>query len=100
MDAYNILFVTHQEWQNYEQKSRYSNKIRRFWKRIIRSLPAYLKGEVSRKATKLIKQNLSNYSITGVTPYKFVTEGASAKLQNALDEFTVFVEQDVEGIVQ
>lgn len=95
----NYLFVKPEEWEEYELKTNCSNKIHKFWKQIIEKMPVHLQKELKMKSTNLLKFKNKNNEITGALPFKFYTKEGSEELQNYLQQFIVFIENDSKEIL-
>ena len=88
------IFVGKSEYEEYKLKARYSNKIKQFWKSMLRALPLKLRKEANNKFTDLVEDpNHQNFKITGAIPFHFKTRNGSEDLNSALKEFTVYVER-------
>lgn len=93
------LFVKEEEYEEYRLKGNKQNRIHRFWVEIINSLESSNKKEIKSKLTDLrLKGVEGKYNITGAKPYQFITRESSKELQEALDNFAIFVEYDTDQI--
>lgn len=92
----NYIFVKEYEYIDYSVKSNSKNRIRCFWKVILKDMPKSLYIEIVTKMTDLVPQSKGEFDINGVAPYQFETKDASEGLKRYLDSFAVFVEQDTE----
>lgn len=92
------IYATKKELTEYLQTSKRSNKIRRFWKHILASVPRNLYKEIRNRLVQLVEQNKDNYDITGVIVYKFEPQYSSKELLEYLHSYTVLVEEDTPEI--
>jgi hypothetical protein len=78
------LYVEIEDIYIYQYKVTVTGKIYKFWKQIIKRMPADLKREISSKPTKLVEANENG-------TYRFVTEEASRSLKDWLVKFKILV---------
>lgn len=90
----NYIFVKEAEFVDYTVKSNFKNRIRIFWKTILKDMSKSIYDEVVTKMTDLVLQNKGEFEINGAVPYQFETKNASQKLKEYLDQYAVFVEKD------
>lgn len=86
------IFVHKQVLEDYEVKSRRSNRIRRFYSQIFKEIPKDLVEEAKDKFINLEYSDEAQKGYTGVKAYRFKPRNCSNELKLFFSEFTVFVE--------
>jgi hypothetical protein len=95
-----FIFTKESEYKDYLMKSKIDNKIRIFFRDILRSMPKKLKQEINNSPTNLKDTNKFINRIIGAKEFSFITENSSKELKDYLSNFKVFVERDTPEIIK
>lgn len=86
------IYVTQNELTEFLTTSKRKNRIRAFWKYILKNMPAPIYNNIKKTPTKL-KQITNNNKIKGAIAYQFIPETHIQKTYNYLQQYLVIVEK-------
>lgn len=96
----NFIFAKEEEYKEFLYKANKDNKIRVFFRNMLKDMPEKLRGEIKHLPTSIQEYTNEVLDITGAEPFTFYTRGASETLKRYLESYIVFVEKDSEEVIK